>query len=269
VDTEAIREEDIIVAKKWSANYKFDSIVSTDGDSDRPLLSDEMGNWIRGDISGILCARYLQADSVSTTISCNSAIEKCGWFRNIKRTKIGSPYVIASMIDELKKGHKNIVGYEANGGFLTGSKIIKEGRVLTPLPTRDAVISSLSILMLSIVDKKPISQIVESLPKRFTASERLKDFPIEKSNQLLARFSDKNEEINKEAILKFFGNTLGKVSKIDRTDGIRIYFENDEIIHLRPSGNAPEFRCYNEANDEKRVKELNQYCLEKLKRNIE
>ncbi len=265
VDTEAIRDEDIIAAKKWIAEYKFDAIISTDGDSDRPLLSDEKGNWLRGDISGILCAKYLEADSVSTTVSCNSAIDKCGWFNNIKRTKIGSPYVIASMIDDLRKGYKNIIGYEANGGFLTGSKIIKEGRVLNPLPTRDAVISSLSIIMLSIIEKKPISQVVDSLPKRFTASERLQNFPIERSNRLLAKFSDKNEEVNKEAILNFFGKTFGKIIKIDRTDGIRIYFENDEIIHLRPSGNAPEFRCYNEAADEKRVKELNNFCLEKLK----
>lgn len=265
VDTEAIREEDIIAAKKWAAEYKFDAIISTDGDSDRPLISDETGNWIRGDISGILCAKYLEADSVVTTVSCNSAIDKSGWFDNIKRTKIGSPYIIASMIDELKKGYKNIVGYEANGGFLTGSKIIKDGRILNPLPTRDAVISPLSILMLSIIEKKSISQIVGSLPKRFTSSERIQNFPVEKSNLVLANFSNKNEEVNKTAILNFFGNSYGKVTKIDRTDGIRIYFENDEIIHLRPSGNAPEFRCYNEASDEKRVKELNKLCIEKIK----
>ena len=54
VDTEAIRPEDVELACRWSKEYSFDAILSTDGDSDRPLISDEDGKWIRGDIAGIL-----------------------------------------------------------------------------------------------------------------------------------------------------------------------------------------------------------------------
>lgn len=43
VDTEAIRPEEIELARRWSAEYKLDAIFSTDGDSDRPLLADEKG----------------------------------------------------------------------------------------------------------------------------------------------------------------------------------------------------------------------------------
>jgi phosphomannomutase len=39
-------------------------------------------------------------------------------------------------------------------------------------------------------------------------------------------------------------------------DGLRITFENEEVIHLRPSGNAPEFRCYSEADNEQRAREI-------------
>ncbi|TON40608.1 hypothetical protein CGH57_23630, partial [Vibrio parahaemolyticus] len=31
------------------------------------------------------------------------------------------------------------------------------------------------------------------------------------------------------------------------TDGLRLELSNSTIIHLRPSGNAPELRCYAEA----------------------
>ncbi|EIK4794457.1 phosphomannomutase, partial [Vibrio parahaemolyticus] len=34
---------------------------------------------------------------------------------------------------------------------------------------------------------------------------------------------------------------------IDNTDGLRLELSNSTIIHLRPSGNAPELRCYAEA----------------------
>jgi hypothetical protein len=56
---------------------------------------------------------------------------------------------------------------------------------------------------------------------------------------------------------------------LDRTDGLRITFENGEIVHLRPSGNAPELRCYTEAASEARAQELNVRCLERLRTGIE
>ena len=34
------------------------------------------------------------------------------------------------------------------------------------------------------------------------------------------------------------------MARVDRTDGLRIYFESGDVIHLRPSGNADEFRVY-------------------------
>ena len=42
-------------------------------------------------------------------------------------------------------------------------------------------------------------------------------------------------------------------------------FDSEEVIHLRPSGNAPELRCYNEAADIKRVEELNEKCMDILR----
>jgi len=76
VDTEAIREQDVALALEWAGKYQFDAVYSTDGDSDRPLISNEKGEWLRGDILGILTSLFLKADSVSAPVSCNSALEK-------------------------------------------------------------------------------------------------------------------------------------------------------------------------------------------------
>ena len=59
---------------------RFDAIFSTDGDSDRPLVADETGKWLRGDVAGILTARYCHAEAVVVPVSCNTAVERCGWF---------------------------------------------------------------------------------------------------------------------------------------------------------------------------------------------
>jgi len=173
VDTEAIREEDVALAREWSNQNGFDTILSTDGDSDRPLISDENGVWLRGDVACILAAKYLGADSASTPVSCNTALEKCGWFADIRRTKIGSPFVVAAMIEASFSGCKGVIGYEANGGFLTNSDFSIAGKELRALPTRDAVLPVLAIILLSIKVRKPISALLADLPQRFTASDRI------------------------------------------------------------------------------------------------
>lgn len=264
VDTEAIRPEDVQLAREWAATGKFDALVSADGDSDRPLVSDERGEWLRGDVAGILCAKFLEADSISTPVSCNTAVEKCGWFREVRRTRIGSPYVVASMMKASSDGGKRVVGYEANGGFLLNSEIVKDGRTLRALPTRDAVIVMLGILLLAKAQKKTVSQLAASLPARFTASDRLKNFATEKSQAILAKFNSGAEANDKVEIEKLFGSICGKVSSLNRTDGLRITFANEEIIHLRPSGNAPEFRCYAEAKSDERARQITADALRKI-----
>ncbi len=255
VDTEAIREEDVKLAKEWSAENGFDVILSTDGDSDRPLTSDENGIWLRGDVACILVAKYLGADSASTPVSCNTALEKCGWFKDIRRTKIGSPFVVASMIEASFAGCKGVIGYEANGGFLTNSNFPIAGKELRALPTRDAVLPILAIILLSIKERKPISALLADLPQRFTASDRIQDFPTEESAKILEQFEEGT------AIEDAFGEAFGKVESIDRTDGLRVTFESSEVLHMRPSGNAPEFRCYNEADSEERVLEMQKQSM--------
>jgi phosphomannomutase len=265
VDTEAIRPEDVQLAHDWAATGKYDALVSADGDSDRPLVSDEHGNWLRGDVAGILCAKFLEADSISTPVSCNTAVEKCGWFAEIRRTRIGSPFVVASMLAATAGGAKRVVGYEANGGFLLNSDIEVDGKKLRALPTRDAVIVLLGILLLAKARGKTVSQLTAELPARFTASDRLKDFATEKSAAILAKFNSGAEAADKTAMEKMFGEICGKVAGVNRTDGLRIVFANGEIIHLRPSGNAPEFRCYAEAASDGRAREITSLALAKVR----
>ncbi len=261
VDTEAVRPEDVQLAQAWAQEHRFDCIVSADGDGDRPLVSDEQGRWLRGDVAGILTARYLGAAAVATPVSSNSALEKSGWFERIDRTRIGSPYVIAAMAQALAEGEDRVVGYEANGGFLIASDIHLNGRRLPALPTRDAVIVPLAVLMLARQRGMSIAGLLQQLPPRFTYSDRLKQFPTELSQARIAAFNTGDFDTDKQAIEAVFGQ-FGRVAAIDRSDGLRITFDSDEVVHLRPSGNAPELRCYNEAASAARAAEMNAICMQ-------
>ncbi|MHB9025733.1 MAG: phosphomannomutase [Armatimonadota bacterium] len=259
VDTEAIRQEDRELAATWAYQHRCDAILSTDGDSDRPLLADETGRWLRGDVAGILCARFCQADVVVTPVSSNSAVERSGWFREVRRTRIGSPYVIEELDRAVRDGARCAIGYEANGGFLTASPVQIGDRQLAPLPTRDAVLVHLAILGLSIRHDKPISQLLAELPQRATASDRLQQFPTAISQPHL----DDLLSGGPTAISRLFP-ALGEVVTVDTTDGIRMTFRSGEIVHLRPSGNAPELRCYTEAATEARANILLHQVIARL-----
>jgi phosphomannomutase len=127
------------------------------------------------------------------------------------------------------------------------------------------VILIVAVLMLARREKKSVAELVRLLPPRYTASNRLKNFPVEQSRAILAKFDTGDEAEDRRAIESFWDGRLGPARSVDRTDGLRITFGNGEVVHLRPSGNAPEFRCYTEASSESRAVELNRSCLELLK----
>ena len=259
LDTEAVSEEDRRRGLAWAAEHHLDAIISTDGDGDRPLIADETGNWLRGDIVGLLCAHFLGADTVVTPVSCNTAIEASGLFRQVIRTRIGSPYVIAGMEQMLAAGSPSVVGFEANGGFLVGNDLTVGGQPLAALPTRDAVLPALAVLAMARQQGGKVSALLAGLPQRYTASDRLQDFPVANSRALLDSLQSDDA-----AYQSLWGNELGAVAQRDLTDGLRLTFDNGEIVHLRPSGNAPELRCYAEADNMERAQALVTLSLQRI-----
>ena len=71
VDTEAVSADTIDALRQWSAEFELDAIVSADGDGDRPLVADEAGTPLRGDLLGLIAANFLRADVVVTPVTSN------------------------------------------------------------------------------------------------------------------------------------------------------------------------------------------------------
>lgn len=256
IDTEAVSDVDKEKAKTWSKQYQFDAIFSTDGDGDRPLVADENGEWLRGDILGVLCAQAMQIQALAVPVSCNTVIETIPQFTKVSRTKIGSPYVIAEFA-ELAKQYQAISGFEANGGYLLGSDVEINGKVLKALPTRDAVLPF--IMLLSAAKNSGIAALVEALPARYTHSDRIQNFATAKSLSIVEMGKS-----NPEDLISQVGFNDASVEGVDETDGLRLTLSNQTIFHLRPSGNAPELRCYAEANTFEQAQQIVSQVLEKV-----
>jgi phosphomannomutase len=253
VDTEAVSEADEQQARRWVSEHHLDALVSTDGDADRPLVADETGGFLRGDLVGLLCARFLGARTVVTPVSSNTAVERCGAFARVLRTRIGSPYVIAAMTAPGLEAP--VVGFEANGGFLLGGDVARDGRTLTALPTRDAALPILALLAAAGARGGSLAALRADVPPRFTASDRIPAFETERSRRLLAHLR------GSAAALREFLAPVGAPAAVDETDGMRVTLASGEIVHLRPSGNAPELRCYAEADTADRARELAGWAL--------
>lgn len=256
IDTEAVRAEDRDAAVAWAKSHRLDAIVTTDGDADRPLVADENGEWLRGDVLGMICARQLGANTVVTPVTSNSGLEDCGYFRNIHRTRVGSPYVIAAM--EAAQDTP-VVGYEANGGLLLGSKVALDHGPLAPLKTRDAILPIL--LALSAVRRggRLLSELRQGFGGRHTYSDRLQAIDIGLCKSLLER-----AVIAPQSMAAMLIGSEITCTALDRTDGLRFLFETGDIIHLRLSGNAPELRCYADAESPARARQLCEDCLARL-----
>jgi phosphomannomutase len=153
-----------------------------------------------------------------------------------------------------REGAGVVCGFEANGGFLLGSSVVRGDRVLTALPTRDAVLPIVAVL--AAAKGRSVTALCAGLPKRATASDRLENVATADSRAMLDLLASGDDAERKAGIEAEFGALAGRVTRIDETDGLRVTFDGGAIVHLRASGNAPELRCYAEADDEGSARRL-------------
>jgi phosphomannomutase len=310
IDTENITDEPLDRLEEFAvaaeaSGQPLHAIVSTDGDSDRPLVTavlpaDEVqpgGRRVRflpGDLLGIVVAEYLRADAAAVPISANDAVERRTGERRValEKTKIGSPYVI-SALDELRRAgkHTRIVGWEANGGFLTGSDIALTAGTLIALPTRDSTLPILANLFAATEQHIGLAALWNQLPARFGRAGLLDNVPVKVSQAILAHLIPPGDVIEvefdgsrrvfdrsrpgvmamplaepatadwqqrKATLMRFFAPALGfdDIVRINVLDGVRVYFRNGDVAHVRPSGNAPQLRIYANSSSQARADEI-------------
>lgn len=241
VDTEAVDPETREMCAAWCAEHALDALISTDGDADRPMVTDASGRIVPGDVLGPLTARALGAEVICTPVSSNSMVQQMG-FGALHRTRIGSPFVIAAMEDVLAADKTaRVVGYEANGGFLLGFEASGPAGPLPPLMTRDCLLPIIAPLAAARAKGHSLAELAAELPAVFTAADRLQGIETDRSKAFIARLTE-----DRAARAAFF-DTQPEETGIDTTDGLRVSFADGTTVHLRPSGNAPECRCYTEA----------------------
>jgi phosphomannomutase len=304
IDTENITpaQLDAMEALAAAAGAPLDAIVSTDGDSDRPLMlavapggaGDGAARRVRflpGDLLGIVAAEYLRADAAVVPISANDAVETRMRERGVRLVKcrIGSPYVVAG-IDALREGPAaRIVGWEANGGFLTGSAFALAAGTITALATRDATLPILANLYAAAEQGVSLDALWRALPPRSGSAGLVDGVPVATSRAIVDALVPAGDVTEVEfaadgrvlghgaggavalpdadadawrqrraTLARFFTPARGfdDIARINVLDGVRAYFRNGDVAHLRPSGNAPQLRIYANSASQERADEI-------------
>ena len=88
----------------------------------------------------------------------------------------------------------------------------------------------------------PLSVRVAQEPAVVTMADRLQEVPQAASAPFVAALAQ-----DAEARAAFLTALDAREAALDLTDGVRMTLEGGGVVHIRPSGNAPELRLYVEA----------------------
>ena len=213
---------------------------------------------------GMVVAEYLRADAVVVPISCNDAIDR-GKLSESRRAKDADRLAIRDRRNRggSSKRQEARLWLGAQWGFSDWLRPKAKRRdVLKALLTRDSVLPILALLFAAAESGLSLVDRFARLPKRFSRAALLKQFPRAVASKIVARFSPLSHAPQEAELAdirnlleKFFTREMGfrTITHVDYTDGIRILFDNGDVAHVRPSGNADELRIYAVADTQNRA----------------
>lgn len=220
-----------ILAKKALVGFALD------GDGDRLTILDEKGNYISPCLAAAVLLNYLiktkkLKGKIVQTVSMGYLPKRIARAKGLgyEEVPVGFDHVTSLMgLEDVCFGAEEVGGYI----WQAGAK------------DPDGTASALLWLEMLAVTKKKSSELCEQVLQEFGASN------YQRRDLTITKPVDKEAFIEKlrKKLPKKIGNL--KVADISTQDGIKIYFEGDEWLLMRPSGTEPLIRVYAETATKK------------------
>jgi phosphoglucosamine mutase len=163
---------------KFVVEQKLQMGVAFDGDGDRCIAVDELGNIIDGDKIMYICGKYLsergrlKKDTIVTTVMSNLGLYKAMAAKNLKsvKTKVGDRYVVEEMLKNgynlggEQSGHVVFLDFNTTGdGMLTAIQLMnvvkKTGKKLSELAA-EVTSYPQELVNIPVTDKKAAAENV-------------------------------------------------------------------------------------------------------------
>ena len=228
--------QNLSVLSKSVIDNKANFGIAFDGDGDRSIFCDNLGNILTGDKSALMLIQHiLNQNPNSLVVTClnsgsNTELLAKKYDSKVIRTKVGSVEVSRKMVST-----NALIGFEENGGFMFG----KHNQV------RDGCMSLALMLDFLATSDNSLSSEISKLPLSFTTKDKLKC----SSDDAVKVISSLKEE---------FPNS-------DVSDGIKITIDSKSWVMIRPSGTEPIIRIYTESENEEKLEALMIEFLQKVK----
>ena len=193
-----------------------------DGDADRIFLIDENGNFIKGDVTGLLLAKYLleknPGKGVAYNLICSKAIPEFikKWGGKPIRTPVGFVNVQKGMIE-----NDGVVGNEVSGHYSFRDNYYVDS----------GFIAFLILLQIISESGKKVSELVKELSPYAKGAEI--NFEVEDKEAMLDKIKEKYSD-----------------GKQDYLDGVTVEYDN-WWFNVRPSQTEPLLRLTIEADAQK------------------
>ena len=224
-------------------------LLATDGDADRFGLLTAEGEYFGCNRVLPLLAEFLlttkeQTGSLVRTVATSHMLDTVAAAHEVelKETPVGFKYVGR----ELREGA--LIGGEESGGLSVAGHV----------PEKDAILSVSLLLDLLATKGARLSEVWEEFGQRFGRAvfERLDlELPSDRINELM---SDVEELAQAGTFLDL------PVSRTISIDGVKLIFNNNSWVLLRPSGTEMVVRAYMEAPDERELDSLRKALMSYL-----
>ncbi|MCE9611461.1 MAG: phosphoglucosamine mutase [Chthoniobacter sp.] len=201
--------------------------ISHDGDADRVVLCDELGEIVDGDeIMAIAALDFIKRGRLAQNTLVATVMSNFGLDETLKRhegrvlrTKVGDRYVIEAMM----KQDLNV------GGEQSGHMIFRDFST-----TGDGIVSALQILRIMVETGQPLSELKKCLAKYPQAQRNLKvreKRPLEELPDVLRLVAEAEHELaGAGRVLLRYSGTEPKIRLlIEGRDGDRINTQADRI----------------------------------------
>ncbi|MTI85761.1 MAG: phosphoglucomutase/phosphomannomutase family protein [Firmicutes bacterium] len=235
--------------KEWVLEEKADLGLALDGDADRFGLIDSDGSFITPNQFLPMLYYHLVKNRgmrgpVTRTVATTHLLDRmAGEFgEEVYETAVGFKYIGQNL---LEKGC--VLGGEESGGLSIKGHI----------PEKDGILAGLLAAEIVAVHGKGLREFLQELYQEFGSVY---------SNRLDVHTSPEEKERVLAEIQDFVPDRLAgvPVEKRITLDGVKTVLKDGSWVLVRPSGTEPLFRIYAEAENEGRVKELQQEMCNKL-----
>ena len=227
--------QNLSVLSKTVIENQADFGIAFDGDGDRSIFCDNLGNILTGDRSALILIQHiLTKNPNSLVVTClnsgtNTEVLTEKYNSKVIRTKVGSVEVSRKMLST-----NALIGFEENGGFMFG----KHNQV------RDGCMSLALMLDLLAIADNTLSDQISKLPQSFTTKDKI--------------------QCSSQDAKQIISSLKTEFPESDLSDGIKIIIDSKNWVMIRPSGTEPIVRIYAESESQEKLEALMIKFLEKV-----